>query len=118
MTPITADAALERRRIGAQPQHIEVVIALQQKAVTALVVIRHRRRDAAQIRQNTQPPPRGLEDELAGLAGIVGNSKGFYTQVADFECRLAVKVLDPPDTVAAAAGQGAPGHENGEGMTA
>ena len=87
-------ALLDRPGIRAVAEHLEVVVGFQQQNVDALEGSLDVGRHVAQVGSQRHADALGLEDEAAGIGGIVGNGEGRDVDVADGELGAGVEVLD------------------------
>ncbi len=85
---------LDRPRIRPVAKHLQIVVGFKQQNVDAL----QRRLDVgghvAEIRGQRHANTLRLEDEAAGIGGIVRDSKGGNLNVANAELRAGVEVLN------------------------
>ena len=90
------DALLDRPGVGAVAEHLEVVVGFEQEDVDALEGGLDVGRHVAEVGGDGHADGlgAGLEDEAAGVGGVVGDGEGRDVDVADGEVGAGVEVLD------------------------
>ena len=90
------DALLDRPGVGAVAEHLEVVVGFEQQDVDALEGGLDVGGHVAEVGGDGHADGFGvgLEDEAAGVGGVVGDGEGRDGDVADGEVGAGVEVLD------------------------
>ena len=70
------DTLLDRPGIGAVPQHLQIVIGFQKENVDVSQRGLYVGGDVAEVSRERNPDALAVEDEAAGIGGIVGNGEG------------------------------------------
>ena len=91
MTELAGDAPLDRLRIVAVRQHLEIVVAFEHQCVAARQARLHVRGGDAEVGQHTQPPASIGAHELHRLASVVRHRKRMNLDRVDREAIMTVE---------------------------
>jgi len=94
MAEAARDALLERPRVVAIRQHVEIVVAFQHERIAAAEARLDKARRRADVGQDAEPMLAIAHDELHRIARIVGHRERPHFQHPDRERIVAVEAVD------------------------
>ncbi len=100
MSGAAEDALLDDPRIGADLEHVEIVIGFENQAIGVAQMDLDQLRHVAEVGDESDLDSIGAEREADRIGSIVGNGKRVHFDVADAEALPGVNGLDTAEAFA------------------